>query len=245
MKRGIGYFIGDIVKGNLKGDRGRWYGPGQVVVNESQKVIWISHAGYLIRASPQQVRPASLQEFRTLQRGPEGKIDAPQVNSQCRNFVDLSAESPAEDHPEQNEPQADVPEVPMSTTNSQPDGEMFPPDLASNGYTPTSPAGSIRGDEVVEVPMDGDEKKEAHEIPVPVDGEDSWFGDDVTCVTGDAGYWEICFGNGPELGLDADCDTNFYENPELGEWLLMATDTRKQKVEIQWNTLRKGKVPTG
>ena len=125
----------------------------------------------------------------------------------------------------------------MSTTNSQPDGEMFPPDLASNGYTPTSPAGSIRGDEVVEVPMDGDEKKEAHEIPVPVDGEDSWFGDDVTCVTGDAGYWEICFGNGPELGLDAGCDTNFCENPELGEWLLMATDTRKQKVEIQWNTL--------
>ena len=224
-------------KGNLKGDRGRWYGPGQVVVNESQKVIWISHAGYLIRASPQQVRPASLREFRTIQRGPEGTIEVPQINSQCRNFVDLSAGSPAQDQTEQTEPQVAVPEVPMSTTNSQPDGEMFPPDLVSNGYTPTSPDGSVQGDGVVENPMVDGEDKEAHEIPVPDDSEDSWFGDDVTVVSVDEGFWEIGFGDGPELGLDAGCDVSVCENPELGEWLLMATDTRKQKVEIQWNTL--------
>jgi hypothetical protein len=125
----------------------------------------------------------------------------------------------------------------MSTTNSQQDGEMFPPDLVSNGYTPTSPDGSVQGDGVVEIPMADGEDKEAHEIPIPDDSEDSWFGDDANVVSGDEGFWEIGFGNGPELGLDAGCDVSFCENPELGEWLLMATDTRKQKVKIQWNTL--------
>ena len=130
-------------KGHLKGDKGRWHGPGQVVVNESHKVIWISHAGYLIRASPQQIRPASMREFKGLQRGQEGKVVS--VAPQCRNFVDLQNNAHEGDLPNLAEPTVVESTVPMSTTESQPDGERFPADLISNPYTPTTPVHSEGG----------------------------------------------------------------------------------------------------
>ena len=54
-------------KNGGRGERGRWYGPGQVVCSD-RKVIWISHCGQLIRAAPEQTRSASMREWRqTLQ----------------------------------------------------------------------------------------------------------------------------------------------------------------------------------
>ena len=48
------------IPGNPRGAKGRWHGPAQVITVEQQLVIWVSHSGYLIRASPQHLRPASL-----------------------------------------------------------------------------------------------------------------------------------------------------------------------------------------
>ena len=34
-----------------------------MIVVEGRKVIWLSHLGRIIRASPEQIRPASLREY--------------------------------------------------------------------------------------------------------------------------------------------------------------------------------------
>ena len=117
---------------------------------------------------------------------------------------------------------------------------MFPPDLLSNPYTPTSPVESEvgeGGDEVVPQVNEEEREKEAYEIPVPDDGDELLFGDDIDVGVGDDGYWEIGFGNGPVVGIGEGCTDEWNENPELGEWLFKSTAHSKQKVEIQWNTL--------
>ena len=40
---------------------------------EGNKVIWLSHANRLIRASPEQLRPASFREWKTVQKSEESK----------------------------------------------------------------------------------------------------------------------------------------------------------------------------
>ena len=229
-------------KGNMKGDRGRWYGPGQIVVCENQKVVWISHSGYLIRASPQQIRPASMREFRAISRSLGGNVHEIRVDPKCKNFVDLGSDEPPVEsiEPDVSESTDAVPNAPVSVASSQPDGEVFPPEGFSNGsYTPTSIV-PTEGDEIMpevnEAPEE-EREKEAHEIPVPDDGQDLLFGDDVSCEPGDPGFWEIGFENGPKIDVDGSSDVSFCDVPEVGEWLLLATDSRKQKVEIQWKNL--------
>ena len=85
---------------------------------------------YLIRASPQQLRPASLREFKSTQRGSDGNVEVPKISSQCRIFVDLGDNAPEVEMSQQEEQPLPTPAVPMSTTDN---GEMFPPDLLSNG----------------------------------------------------------------------------------------------------------------
>jgi len=48
--------------GNLRRERGRWYGPARVIRVESRNVVWLVHANQLVRASPEQLRSASLRE---------------------------------------------------------------------------------------------------------------------------------------------------------------------------------------
>jgi hypothetical protein len=48
--------------GNLRRERGRWYGPARVIQVESRNVVWLVHANQLVRASPEQLRSASLRE---------------------------------------------------------------------------------------------------------------------------------------------------------------------------------------
>ena len=173
------------------------HGPAQVVAVESQRVIWVSHAGYLIRASPQQIRPASMREFHAITRDSGGRIAEPVINPRCRNFV------------------ADAPNVvvPESTADSQPDGEQFPPespvDEVSSPYTPSSPVKSHGGDSGVIV----DEPKEPHEIPVPDDDQDLLFGDDVELPPGESGSWEIGLCDGPEMSVDSGFETVFCDVP--------------------------------
>ena len=78
-------------KGGARSERGRWYGPGQVICSDG-KVVWISHCGYLIRAAPEQIRSASMREWKGIQKqgvtGNPGMMEHPPT----RRVYDLAAE---------------------------------------------------------------------------------------------------------------------------------------------------------
>ena len=95
--------------------------------------------------------------------------------------------------------------VPISTTESQPDGERFPVDVASDSCVPTTPADSERGENAVPlVDADVEERdREPFEIPVPESDDDLEFGDDAMVCHGEPGCWEINLVDGPEV----DCDS--------------------------------------
>ena len=44
-------------------EKGKWCGPAQVVLAESQSIIWISHMNRLLRCAKENLRPVSLREF--------------------------------------------------------------------------------------------------------------------------------------------------------------------------------------
>ena len=85
------------IPGNPRGARGRWHGPAQVITVEQRRVVWISHGGYLIRASPQHLRPASLREYRALPRGDDGQVRDEEIGPRTRNFHALSDVPPMDE----------------------------------------------------------------------------------------------------------------------------------------------------
>jgi hypothetical protein len=99
------YEVGDWVLywrkvgGNMRRERGKWHGPARVAVVESSKVIWLTHANRLIRASPEQLRAASFREWKAVQSTEEARH--PTVNwlkrSQHDDFFDLGDELPGVD----------------------------------------------------------------------------------------------------------------------------------------------------
>ena len=103
----------------MRRERGRWYGPARVAVIERNRVIWLTHGHRLIRASPEQLRPASLREWRAVQEA-EGRpvaVERALEGSRHADFVSLEADDVPEaaDLQEQGdapmeEPLADLPE---------------------------------------------------------------------------------------------------------------------------------------
>ena len=151
-------------KGHIKGERGRWHGPGQIIVVEKSKVVWISHGGYLIRASPQQLRPASMREHLTLTRDPNGRI-VDEVIRNCKNYVQL--EGIPEDMDEAVNPEANSVSRAVSVSNnaSQPEGEHFPSEPRSS----ISPEPSILNDlEIPQVESSGDNPDFDLPVEVPI-----------------------------------------------------------------------------
>ena len=229
-------------KGNLKGDRGRWHGPGQVIVAESSKVVWISHSGYLIRASPQQIRPVSLREFKGLPRNGDGTVKSVGINLSCKNFVDVCGDNPNEETGDSvpNPSTIDPPPMPSSViSESQPDGEEFPPDVASSDapYSATTPAESVAGDHVPTEEERPERPVNGIHVPVPDEDQDLLFGDILEPLQPEPGFWEIGFTDAPEIEVPQDFPPTICENSQIGEWSLLATVNRKQKVEVQWNSL--------
>ena len=134
---------------NIKGYVGKWHGPGQNIVQESNKVVWVSHAGHLIRCGPQHLRMATMRETKrmpfaspTYQDLPE-KIPTPQDTvTGPTAFIDLTNQpgppvededgtqsSPGpEDEPEAEQPQAEVPTGPEESPADLPtvDASLIP-----------------------------------------------------------------------------------------------------------------------
>ena len=221
------------LKGNSKGERGRWHGPGQVIATEYPKVVWVSHGGYLVRASPQQLRPASLREHLELRRDSSGRIMDEQIKTACKNYVQL------EGIPEEEITHRDdllthpARECPGSAADgSQPEGEIFPSAAPSS----VSPCPSIL-DDPIEPPGGVIDFDAPVETPVPNDGDDLTFGDDCELPESGLGVWEITLEDGPPREVE---EGLLCESPELLEWSLIATGARKQRVEVQWKNLGEG-----
>ena len=66
MRKVIGFCIGQGKGGNLRRIRGQWHGPARIVMLEGRRICWLVHANRLIRASPEQLRPASLREWHSV-----------------------------------------------------------------------------------------------------------------------------------------------------------------------------------
>lgn len=237
----IDFMAGDWVlywrkaKTNSRLERGRWHGPAQVIVLEGKKVVWLSHLGRLIRASPEQLRPASLREYQHLPKGVDGSVvdEIPQG----RGFISLgddpeSFPSVVAVNPEESEGYSPSVGVSMSNgqENSQPENEMFPPESLTSG----DPDERKDGGET------GERDLEPHEIPVP-DEEDGLFafGDDLEPPSTKPGVWEINFG-------ESHWNDNQSNNSEVSseqihvffaEQVMIASTARKQKVEVKYRDL--------
>ena len=58
----------------MRRERGQWYGLARVALVENQRVIWLVHAHRLVRASPEQLRSASMREWKAVRDEAEFKL---------------------------------------------------------------------------------------------------------------------------------------------------------------------------
>ena len=231
-------------KGNNRIERGRWYGPAQVIVSEKPKVIWLSHLGRVIRASPEHIRPASLREYANLPRDENGEVR--DEKPQGRGFIDLgSSGGMGPGTPENGNPEVEphenmaagihIPEPPVSefsyapTTplESQPDGEQFPSGVSE----PMDEASEEPPQQVEETP----DLNDGRFVPVP-DSDDGLcvFGDDLEVCEDGCGVWEL---NLVDHDMETPVADLLCQNPQVFEDVFIATGDRKKRVEVDYRRL--------
>eukprot|EP00435_Cladocopium_sp_Y103_P038988 s374_g10.t1 len=218
------------IKGNPRGARGRWYGPAQVITVEQKRVIWLSHGGYLIRASPQHLRPASLREYKALPRDQHGRVMDETIDPKTRNFHSLT-DVPPDD--ETNYEPSLAPSIEGPRTNEQPEGEISPP-LSLDGEE-SVPAEDELGDNPGNqdvVPMDGDLGGLGTSLPDDSGDGLFCFVDDATNPPSTNGVWEIEINEELDIPHEEDLATK-----EFAEFILVATAAKKQRVEVRWRDL--------
>ena len=231
------YEVGDWVLywrkvgGNMRRERGKWHGPARVAVVESSKVIWLTHANRLIRASPEQLRAASFREWKAVQSTEEARH--PTVNwlkrSQHDDFFDLGDELPGVDEVLGDEG--------MPETNSLPEPEQIPSSASESG--PGIPEEEGDPQEVPKSVVDGEPDPLTAPIPEAIPSElseeDAMFGD---VFGGDFGgedkCWEVDIT--PERDLEKFWDSE--EPPQSNEEIaFIASEMRKKRVEVKLKEL--------
>ena len=219
--------------GNQRGARGRWHGPAQVITVEQRRVVWLSHGGYLIRASPQHLRPASLREYRALPRDVDGRVRDEVIDPKTRNFHALTDVPPDDvtDYEPSIAPTAEGPQ-----TNDQPEQEVSPPLSASGGGMGLEEENDYEDPSMIptNVPENGD--LGGIGVPVPMDDEEDdsliCFGDDIAGPPQVPGLWEIEINDVPDIPHKQDL-----ANKDFAEMILVATTAKKQRVEVKWRDL--------
>ena len=212
------------LQGNPRGAKGRWHGPAQVIAVEQKRVVWLSHGGYLIRASPQHLRPASLREYHALPKDSSGRVLDETVSPQARNFHALT-DVPPIDEASMYEPS--IAPTEDLRTNDQPEQEISPP-ISVEGETPKH-EDEIPSNELAPGDLGG------LGIPIPDDeNEESLcaFGDDVILEPQKPGVWEV--------NLGEEVDIPHHEEvaeKDFAEFILLATSAKKQRIEVQWRNL--------
>ena len=203
--------------GNLRRERGRWHGPARVVQVESRNVVWLVHANQLVRASPEQLRSASMREWNQVRDSEEAMVPVKTwlQRIQAQDFFDLEAE----DLPPENSD---------SLESDQRSGETPP----GSGYSPScaEPERELTGMDVDEngVPADGD--LGGLGVPIDDDVEDLMFGDTVEFWEPDPfRCWEI------DVTPPSVATLLEYQDPE--DLVMVATDMRKKRVEVSLKEL--------
>ena len=218
------------VGANLRRARGSWHGPARVLAVEGTRVVWLSHAGRLVRASPEQLRAASLREWRLVRRAEEGGAGtAPTVwTRQLKSSAYLDLESDSQ------EPEA-VP--PLETQMSDYSPSVLEPEGEMSEVPDGEPVSQIPSQSHSESPHATTESPPAHEVPIPEsEGEEDLllFGDDVDpeCAlpeTRTFQFWEA----------DVHPENEMYAHlgNDVVETVLIASDARKRKVEVKLSEL--------
>ena len=97
----IDYDIGELVyfyrmgaDKRLKFSPGYWQGPARIVMTDQPSTLWLSYQGYLIKANPERIRRASLEENMALSGWLEGivKMKKDIVTEPQRGYIDITGE---------------------------------------------------------------------------------------------------------------------------------------------------------
>jgi hypothetical protein len=193
--------------GNLR-IRGMWHGPARIVMLEGRRIVWLVHANKLIRASPEQLRPASIREWQAVkdQEAAMHPVSSWMAKVQSAEYFDLHAD-----------------EIPSH------DAIADQRDDLSSGYTPSlmEPEREVTGlgeGEEVEVETDG------RLVPIPDDDDgDLLFADTLNFsnpLTDQ--YWEIDI---TPSSWEKSCEG------DPNEVACTATDLRKKRVEVKLKDL--------
>jgi hypothetical protein len=196
--------------GNLRRIRGQWHGPARIVMLEGRRICWLVHANRLIRASPEQLRPASLREWHSVreQEATMRPVQDWMKQISTSEFFDLNSE--------------DVPQPEVS-------GEV---ERESTGYSPSNyePERELTGEgESNEGEVEERVETNGVKVPIPDDDDDLWFGDDADYVVGSPNqFWEMDI-------TPPDWQPENLDNPQ--ETVLLATEMRKKRVEVKLRDL--------
>jgi len=226
------YEIGDWVLywkrkgGNMRRERGRWHGPARVAMVEGHKVVWVTHANKLIRASPEQLRPASFREWKSVQDLDENKVTPAEWLKKAghQDFFDLG-----DDLPDLSDV---VEEGPLCGDNTESDSLPEPEQAPSvhSGDVEAVPSSETGG---LHVP-----------VPEPLEGElsegDALFGDCIDCPSGLGNQvWEIDITPGSEFGNSGNLEWDVFSHTTCtwDEVALLATEQRKKRVEVKLKDL--------
>ena len=242
--------VGDLVLywrrrgSNMRREHGRWHGPAEIIALEKSKVVWLSHSGRLIRASPEQIRAASLREWQNIPKDDKGHplVQLDNLKDHLKSapqYVDLEGEEtpPAEalEQPvveglEGSEPDAEMipespssPELPVSEQRSEP----------SNAHVPSRP-------ECPRPLTDSElsEQAQSREVPLHDDAaseqldEQLEFGDEVevddALVCDSDICWEIDITPPEGWQLPAQLDEDM---------IFLASEGRKKRTEVRLRDL--------
>ena len=233
------YEIGDWVLywkrvgGNMRRERGRWYGPARVTMTEGSKVIWLSHANKLIRASPEQLRPASHREWKKVLQSEEAKHTTREwlSRAQYQDFFDLGDDIPdAQDVVQLDDGVCDDTSLPepeqVPSTPSESEGVAVLPEL-----NPKSEDHVVPGTE--NDPLTAPIPEAA---PGELSGEETaMFGDCLFCDGGDSRrVWEIDIT--PE-SVDSSFGFGSGEGCTADEYVFLVSEMRKKRVEVKLRDL--------
>ena len=152
----IDYEIGELVyfyrmgaDKKLKFSPSYWQGPARIVMTDQPSTIWLTHRGFLVKASPERIRRASLEENMSISGWLEDIVGAKKdiATEPCRGYLDLS------DHPLPPE------------EDPGPDGVQ---DQMSEGYEPSiAPDEALQDEpEVAPLPADPEQEQSSYSMPI-------------------------------------------------------------------------------
>ena len=206
--------------GNLRRERGQWCGPARVALVESRHVIWLTHAQKLIRASPEQLRPASLREWAQVRQVTEGSQAGPTVVRPAGEHPDFLELGDDVYEPSRDDELESIPEPEREVTEGPAIGaDTSRVDTADPAAAPDSPIEPVDG-ATVPVPSDGFSEEE----------EPLMFGDCLECGAPSNVMWEIDV-TPPEASWPAVAGETW------DEVVCMAADQRKKRAEIRLSEL--------